>query len=294
MKPVFQISLIADPRLRVAVENLLAEHAETVTVFDKAGKKGITCLGTTQRQPDESTLDLQLTILAAAFGCKKPQLVIEELPDLNWLKKVAADYPPIAIGAWTIYGGAHKDKIKRRRLALQIDASTAFGSGEHPTTRGCLLMMERLCQQKKPGRVLDMGMGSGILAMAAARRYHVPVIAADIDAECVRVAKDNAGINGLKPWLCFYKSTGFQHPQLEKVGPFDFILANILARPLCHMAPAMTRHLLPGGRIILAGLMNHQAAAVIAAYRQQRLSLLAKARHGEWTILAFQKKIRAK
>jgi ribosomal protein L11 methyltransferase len=225
---------------------------------------------------------------------KVPKLVVKEMPKFDWLKKVAEDFPPLRISRWTIHGTQHRNKVPNRRYALQIDATNAFGTGEHPTTWGCLLMLDWIFKRgTKSRRMLDMGCGSGILGMAAAQLYGGENVAVDLDPDSVVIAKNNALCNGLRKNIRIGKSRGYNSRLVHAGAPYDLIMANIFAGPLSHMAYDLKKHLRPGGMVILAGLLNHQANKVIAAHRLQNLFLVKRLVIGEWSILCLKRSNKA-
>jgi ribosomal protein L11 methyltransferase len=179
-------------------------------------------------------------------------------------------------------------------MALQIDATNAFGTGEHPTTRGCLRLFEaELKRRKHLTRMLDIGCGSGILAMAFAKRTHGQAVAVDLDPVSVMIAAHNRNTNSLRKNVRLAQSNGYRAAVVKQHAPYDIIMANIFARPLSQMAKDLYRHLRPGGIAILAGLLNHQANQVINAHRLQGMELIRWQRDGEWTILALKRSVRA-
>lgn len=244
--------------------------------------------------PTRQALGVQIALLAAAQGIPVPRFRLGPVPRLDWLKKVAGDFPPIKIGRWTVHGALHRAKVPNRRYALQIDASSAFGTGEHPTTRGCLLMLDRFLKKGlRPQRVADIGCGSGILSMAWAQVVPGKAVAVDLDPGAASIAKGNVRVNKLGKHIAVGQSCGFSAPLVKKAAPFDLIMANIFAGPLCEMAKDTAKHLAPGGIAILSGLLTVQARQVIAAHRKQGLVLLKHDRLGEWSVLALQRHKRA-
>jgi ribosomal protein L11 methyltransferase len=174
-------------------------------------------------------------------------------------------------------------------VPIELDAGLAFGSGEHATTQGCLSALDRLAGRRRFRRVLDLGCGSGILAIAAAKLGAARVIAADNDPLAVAVARENATRNGVGHRIRCLASEGYRNPLLSTFGPYDLILANILADPLCALARECARHLAPGGIAVLSGLLDRQAARVIAPHRQARLRLRHEITIGIWTTLVMSK-----
>lgn len=260
------LSVIAPPR---------TTKAEIEAIFD--GK------------PDTTALQTRIAILASLNGTKTPQLTVRELPKLDWLKKVSEDFPPLPIGRWVVYGAQHKlAASKYHSIPLQIDATSAFGTGEHPTTRGCLLMLDWLLKKHRaPTNMLDMGCGSGILAMAFVKATHGQAAGVDLDPQSVKIAEENIRANGLRLNMRVALGNGYKASLVQQKKPFDLIMANIFARPLCHMAYNLKQHLRPGGWVILSGLLTHQANSVIAAHRTQGLHLVKHIKIGEWSVLAL-------
>lgn len=239
-------------------------------------------------KPDPMIITAKLALLSSVAGLKPPKPVLRPLPPLNWLKKVAGDFPPLKIGAWTIHGALHKNKVRNRKNALQIDATSAFGTGEHPTTRGCLLMLDKTLKKGfMPKRMADIGCGSGILAMACAQKTGCKAYGVDLDKGSVKIAKENAAINGLKGLARFVQGDGYKARLIAAHEPYDLIMSNIFAKPLCAMAKDLKNNLAQEGIAILSGILTSQAKDVIAAHRKQRLVLKEHMKIGEWSILAF-------
>jgi ribosomal protein L11 methyltransferase len=235
--------------------------------------------------PDDSTL----MVLAAAFGAA--DFAVSELPEIDWVAKVRRELHPVEAGRFFVYGPHDADRVPPGRIALQIEATVAFGTGHHGTTLGCLRAFDRLAEAGfAPARVADIGCGTAVLAMAAAKVLPAArVIASDIDEVAVDVARANAAINGLADRLECLEAAGFDHPDLTAAAPFDLIFANILKGPLIELAPAMAAHLAPGGIAILSGLLVVQAEAVTDAYIAQGCTLEAREDIGEWSTLVLKR-----
>jgi ribosomal protein L11 methyltransferase len=186
--------------------------------------------------------------------------------------------------------GAH-DRGQRRPndLAIEIEAALAFGTGHHGTTKGCLLALARELKRRRPRHILDVGTGTGILALAAAMAVRRPVVAGDIDAEAVRVARENARANGVGGLIRFYAAPGVRHALAERRGGFDLITANILARPVRRLAPSLARVLAPGGTMILSGLLPGDVPGVLAAYAAQGLRLGRRSLLEGWATLEMKR-----
>ena len=208
---------------------------------------------------------LTALIDAAAEGDAVTPLSIEEVPDADWVTVSQGQRGPVRAGRFLIHGSHDRDSITRTRFTIEIDANQAFGTAHHASTRGCLLALDELAKRGQPDLVLDLGTGTGILAIAAALAFDRPAVATDNDPVAVAIAKDNARKAGVAQQVHALVAEGLAHKALRRLRP-DLILANILARPLSELAPAMARTLQPGGYAILSGLTADQAPALIARY----------------------------
>ncbi|MEM7644101.1 MAG: 50S ribosomal protein L11 methyltransferase [Pseudomonadota bacterium] len=233
--------------------------------------------------PDETAL----AVLAAAFGARP--FAVSVLPPTDWVAHVRRELQPVEAGRFVVFGAHDADKIPGGRVPLLVEAAMAFGTGHHGTTQGCLLALEALLQTGlAPGRVVDIGAGTAVLAMAAARVWpEAPVVASDIDAVAVEVAKANLAVNDLADRVDCVEAAGFDHPHLA--GPFDLIFANILKGPLIGLAPEMGRRCAVGGHGILSGILTPQADEVIEAYRAEGFSVLRHQVIGDWTTLTLRR-----
>ena len=238
-------------------------------------------------QPDEVVLD----VLALAFGAKP--FAVSEIPEIDWVAKVRRELSPVEAGRFFVYGSHDADKVPTDagRVALQIEATVAFGTGHHGTTLGCLRAFDRLFEGGfRPAKVADIGCGTAVLAMAAAAVLpDALVIASDIDQVAVDVARANVDINGLTGRLDCLEAAGFAHPRLAEAGPFDLVFANILKGPLVELAPDMARHVAKDGLAILSGLLVVQAEAVTAAYVAAGFTLQSRDDIGEWSTLVLKR-----
>ena len=241
------------------------------------------------RRPDVAALSVRLALLSAALGFREPEIRLDPVPPVDWAAAAYESFPPLRIGRWFIRGAHYGRAVPAGAIGLRVDAATAFGTGEHPTTAGCLLALQRL-PPRRVDRALDMGCGTGILAFAMARLWPAAhVLAVDLDPEAVRVARRNARANALHRRVCALLGGGYG-PAVRRQGPYDLVVANILARPLIALAPPLARNLAPGGRAVLSGLLHGQARAVLAAHRRQGLVLRAHTRIGAWTTLVVAKR----
>ncbi|MBE2275319.1 MAG: 50S ribosomal protein L11 methyltransferase [Rhodobacteraceae bacterium] len=257
-----------------------------IGVFEVEDGSGIWEVGAYFTEPPDG---IALEIMAAAFGAKS--FLVSELPEVDWVAKVQRELHPVEAGRFFVYGSHDADKVPEGRIALQIEATMAFGTGHHGTTLGCLLAFDRMYDQGfRPVNVADIGAGTAVLAMAAARMLPgAQVIASDIDPVAVEVAKANVAINGLDGRIDCVEAAGFDHRRLRAAAPFDLVFANILKGPLVELAPAMAGHIASGGRVILSGLLVVQAEAVIAAYLATGFRLLDRNDLGEWSALVLER-----
>ena len=190
----------------------------------------------------------------------------EELPDVDWVAKSLEGLKPVRAGRFLVHGSHDRDKVRAGDIAIEIDAGQAFGTGHHGTTAGCLEVIEQVIRTRRPVNALDLGTGSGVLAIAARKLAPIPVLATDIDPVATRVAAENVRRNGIATGITLATAPGFHHTAFSQHGPFDLIIANILARPLMRMAPDLKRNLAPGGSVILSGILASQRWKVLAAY----------------------------
>lgn len=232
---------------------------------------------------------VMLEVIALAFGAKP--FALSELPEIDWVAKVRRELSPVEAGRFFVFGSHDADKVPEGRVALQIEATVAFGTGHHGTTLGCLRAFDRLYEAGfRPARVADIGAGTAVLAMAAAAVLpEAVVIASDIDAVAVEVAVANVGINGLEGRVECLEAAGFAHPRLAEAAPFDLVFANILKGPLIELAPDMAAHVAKEGLAILSGLLVVQAEAVTAAYVAAGFALEGREDIGEWSTLVLRR-----
>ncbi|MFU1477736.1 50S ribosomal protein L11 methyltransferase [Roseovarius sp. C7] len=228
-----------------------------------------------------------LEVLAAAYGAKP--FAVSEVPDQDWVAKVRRELTPVEAGRFFVYGSHDADKLPPEAEPLLIEAAMAFGTGHHGTTQGCLLALDHLANDGFVGKsVADIGCGTAVLAMAAARIWPGVMLASDIDEVAVEVAEANVAANGLQGRVTCLEAMGFDHEALKSTG-FDLIFANILKGPLIDLAPEMTQRLVPAGYAILSGILNEQADEVVAVYAGLGNNLVKRTEIGEWTTLILQK-----
>jgi ribosomal protein L11 methyltransferase len=214
---------------------------------------------------------------------------VAPVPDVDWVRKSLEGLPPVATGRFFLHGSHDRDKRRGGGVSLEIDAATAFGTGHHGTTSGCLALLDRILKYRRPQRIFDLGCGTGVLAIAAAAAVKRRVLATDIDAEAVRVTIDNARLNGMVPNIQCVTAAGLHHPAIRTSAPYDLIFANILARPLVQLAHGISHLLMPGGIVILSGLTVDQKRWVEASYCARGLRPLGYVRTENWIAMAMQK-----
>jgi len=232
--------------------------------------------------------DIDLALLSAAFGAGP--FVVSEVPDQDWVAKVRRELPPVEAGRFFVYGSHDAALLPEGRIGLLIEAAMAFGTGHHGTTLGCLRAYDRLLNDaQRFDNVLDLGCGTAVLAMSAARMGAASVLASDIDPVAVEVALANVKANGLEGRVCCVESIGFDSPVLQAGAPFDLIFANILKGPLIELAPDMAAHLASGGLVILSGLLIEQAEKIVEVYQAQGFDLQTREDLGEWSALTLRR-----
>jgi ribosomal protein L11 methyltransferase len=212
------------------------------------------------------------------------------LADIDWVSQVQKDFPPFVLGPFYVHGSHAKQSVPRNFFPLLIDAVAAFGTGEHATTAGCLLALQGIRKKQKNTRsVLDVGCGTAILAIGAARLWKsARITACDNDPVAVRVSRINLKANRIASRAQAWVSDGYRDRHIQRVGQQPVIVANILAKPLMHMARDASRQLAPGGRLVLSGLLNSQEAMVLSAHRMQGLYLEKRIRRGKWSVLVLR------
>ena len=269
-------------------EAALRTGCGTVGFFLDEATRMWTVEGVRDQGADIAALEGALALAGLVTGVEAA-MARRATPAEGWLARTYAGFPEQLVGRRFALRGTHlSGPPAPGRLVLTLDAGVAFGSGEHGSTRGCLRALERVAH-RRPRRILDLGTGSGVLAMAAARLLHRPVTASDIDPWSVRTAAANARLNRLGRLIRAVRADGWGAPSVRRPGPYDLIFANILARPLCLMARDTAANLAPGGTLILAGLLASQRNWVLAAYRRQGLVLERVLAEGAWATLVLRK-----
>jgi ribosomal protein L11 methyltransferase len=241
-------------------------------------------------EPEHEALTVRLASLAERIGLPRIDPSVVPLAATDWLARTAESFPARPVGCFWVHGSHIEGPAPAGTLPIRLDAGLAFGSGEHASTEGCLLALERLARRRRFRRVLDLGCGSGILAIAAARLWRARVVAADNDPVAVGVARANAERNGVADRVRAVASEGYRSPLVRAGGPYELIVANILADPLCGLARATARHLEQDGVVVLSGLLEWQAPRVLEAHRRHHLRLEARIDVGIWTTLMLRRR----
>lgn len=252
-----------------AFEEIGGDYAVTVLLAEK---------------PDRADFS---ALIEQALG-HEPGFTLEPLENEDWVKRGLEDLKPVRAGRFHIHG-SHDEPAPGGTHSLLIEAGEAFGTGQHPTTSGCLMALDDLLKRGVDGPVFDLGCGTGILSIAYASVTKLPVLGGDIDEPSVRFAKAAAKANGVGPLVDAVEATGFQHEAVREQAPFGLVMANVLAGPLISLAPDMRRFTRPGSYVILSGLLRHQSRAVEATYRGQGFVIAARYPLGEWMTLLLQR-----
>jgi len=218
------------------------------------------------------------------------QFAIEAIdPTVNWVAKSLEGLKPVVAGGFYVYG-SHEDTVPTAGVTpIKIDAAQAFGTGHHETTTGCLEAIDRALKRRRYRSMLDVGTGTGVLAIALAKRTHLPVLASDIDPIAVTTTAENARDNGVGRYVIAIEATGLEHRQIATSAPYDLVVANILAGPLVALAPGMRRITESGATVILSGILLEQATRVVAAYSRQGIVLRHKIEKKEWATLVLER-----
>lgn len=274
----------AAERLGQALEDLTPEPTG-VGVFEMEDGSGLWEVGAYFTDPPDET---SLLLLATALGAKP--FVVSEVPETDWVAHVRRELAPVQAGRFFVYGSHDADQVPEGSEPLLIEAAMAFGTGHHGTTLGCLRALDRLAKDGFVGQnVADIGCGTAVLAMAAARIWTNTVFASDIDEVAVDVARSNVTANGLEGRVVCLEAAGFGHDDLLSRAPFDLVFANILKGPLIALAPDMSTHVAAGGYAILSGILNEQADEVLEVYTRSGFNLAHREEIVDWTTLTLTK-----
>jgi ribosomal protein L11 methyltransferase len=239
------------------------------------------------------TLLAEIALAAAAGQGTLVEIGEAKLEDRDWLAENQLAFPPLRIGRFFIHGSHHGARVPLGAIGIMLDGATAFGTGEHPSTLGCLMALEGLAKRRRFRRPLDIGTGTGILSIAAAKLLRRKVLASDIDRSAVRVARRNAGRNGVSSLVRVRQAAGYHNPAIHK-SHYDLVLSNILARPLALMARDLAGALAPGGRAVLSGLLCQQEPIVLAPHRGHKIVLERRLVIEGWSTLVLRAGLKPK
>jgi ribosomal protein L11 methyltransferase len=289
----FQATVVARlPAAPDAARGLLDRLAEVfdpteaaVSAYESSG--GLWMVAVHFLHPPNETAVRALVALAAGPEAANG-ITFERLAERDWVKASLEGLSPVTAGRFVVHGAHDRTRIPRNAIGIEIEAALAFGTGHHGTTRGCLLALDRVRKSRRPERILDIGTGTGVLAIAAAKALRVPVLASDIDPRAVAVARANARHNrAVKVTVVQAATLGARHYRAR--APYDLILANILVGPLQRMATPMARLAAPRARVVLSGLLTSHANAVLAAYRAQGFALERRIVLEDWATLVLRR-----
>ncbi len=284
----WRVSLSVEKTNLPIYEDALAHLAVAVSSFGEDDELEWRLSAVFDEEPNLASLEAGLALVAAGHDLTPPTLTLEEVAGQDWVANSLQSFQPVEAGRFFIYGSHFEGDIPTSKIGLRVNAATAFGSGEHETTNGCLQAIDFLAQ-KNLTQPLDMGCGSGILAMAMAKTWGKHVVACDIDGESVRVAKDNAALNGIARLVSAYHGNGYFTGAVVKSAPYDLIVANILLRPLCAMAKSLSKYLDRGGYVILSGFLQEDTNRIISVHRQFGLKLVTTFPVGEWQTVVLRR-----
>jgi ribosomal protein L11 methyltransferase len=286
------------PEPAATVVARLSTDATTARTIDDALTQGLDEIATTAFEepdgrwslavhfpaaPDEAAV--RRLVERAAGPAAAGALTFETLAPTDWVRTALDGLTPVAAGRFVVHGAHDRARVRNRCIAIEIEASLAFGTGHHGTTRGCLLAIDRIAKARRPRRILDVGTGSAVLAIAAAKAFRQPVLASDIDSRSVRIARENVRLNSVGTFVEVVHAAGLD--RLRRRGRFALILANILLEPLQRLATPMARLAAPDARIVLSGLLTAQATAALASYRARGLVLISRITLGGWATLVL-------
>lgn len=234
---------------------------------------------------DKKNKEIAYERFAHTLSLSPDKINIEVLPDIDWVKQSLEGLKPVHAGSFFLHGSHDRENIPSNVLPIEIDANQAFGTGHHGTTSGCLEMITKVMQEENPKNALDLGTGSGVLAIGIAMLKPISVLASDIDPIAIQVAQHNIALNGVEQYVTAVTATGFSHDKIISRAPFDLIVANILANPLIELAPEMVQALQKNGSIILSGILEEQKNYVLEAYVKQGVKHIETYHRQGWVTL---------
>jgi ribosomal protein L11 methyltransferase len=286
---LWRIAFASEPEAASALAEAIEPYCLAVGWFGSERDAAWRVEGVAAEPLDRTGLHAATAAAACALRIRPPELYVAPLPERDWVRESLASFRPVHIGRYRIKG-SHVAERFHPGVTLTLDAGIAFGTGEHASTRGCLRALDRLARVRHFARVLDLGCGTGVLAMAAAATWKAArVIASDIDPDAVATTAANARRNRLARRIAVVLADGFAARSLARPGGFDLVLANVLARPLIRLARPLRRALAPGGIAVLAGFVAADAAWVTAPYRGLEFRLIGRTDEEGWTTLVLRR-----
>jgi len=284
----WQIRIFVEREMAPAMEETFEDIALATSIFEinEAASEWVLEI-LTETSPEALDMKARIALVSGLLAIPMPRFEISLLEPKDWVIEVERSFTPLHIGRFYVHGSHVGTKPPQSKIALQVNAGAAFGSGEHATTSGCLLALSNLAKRRKFLKPLDMGCGSGILAIAMGKLWNVPVIGTDIDPVSIDVARGNALRNQAQTLSQFAAGDGYNCNLVRRNAPFDLIVANILARPLMKMAPDLAANLAPGGIAVLSGLLQSQERMVLSAHHAQGLTLLSRIHQNGWSVLVL-------
>jgi ribosomal protein L11 methyltransferase len=282
---LWRIEVNVSPGSVPLFERALERFVQAITIDGEPRGELVRIEGIADSPPDANALFLALHLAAAGSSSPMPQPLTVPLADADWLSESLKYQTPVFAGRYVAHGSHLKSAVPPGRIGLEVDAGLAFGTGAHESTCACLIALDWLARRWRPGRVraaLDMGCGSGILTVAMAKTWSAPVVACDIDPVAVGATRVTATANGVGRLIRAIESDGYRSRRLRRHGGYDLVCANILAEPLCRMAPDLRRHLARGGVAVLSGFLARKQAEVLNAHRAQGFRLVRRIALGGW------------
>ncbi len=285
----WRIEIVSPPGAVVAFEAVLDSFSDVISCFVNESDDNWHIEGYGPTKPGAQALAAALSIAAGDLGLDAPVVQIDRMGDRDWVAESLRLFPPVMIGRYFIHGDHYLSPVPAGKIGLELNTGAAFGSGEHATTEGCLVALDDLARSKRFALPLDMGCGSGVLSLAMARTWRVPVLGADNDPRAVQVARGNVRRNGLASLVSIVQSNGYAHRRITASQGFDLIVSNILANPLCKMARDLSSVLRPGGIIVLAGFYRRDGNRVLCAHQYHGLQLKRRYDVKGWRTLVLEK-----
>ncbi len=271
----------------------LEPHLDSVSWSAREGVSIARVVGFSNQSPDKGTIKYIIFHISEVVGVRPPRINIERKPTRDWVQDNLKKFPPITVGRYFVRGVLSSERVPYGKIGLNIPASVAFGTGDHGSTKGCLVALNIIIQTSSRQHIrwaLDMGCGSGILAIAIAKRLYIPVVAVDNDPRSIQVSKKNTKNNGVSRYVRIVYGEGYNHPEVT-IHTYDLIVSNILAKPLTRMAKDLKRHLTPGGFVVLSGLLSRDVNRIVSVYIYQGLSVFSRIEVGEWQTLVLRNPI---